>query len=121
MERHISESGQDDRRSCAYTLFRFNEITDDTLILQRGECAIELPRGEKIADPESQVELINILDRSTKIVTMGALLSLRNDEYTVVGVYSDRISVRHHKTEDEFDVVGFADGEREAFFEGFKE
>ena len=92
-----------------------------TKYLIRADFTIELPRGEKVADPESQAEFINILDRTTKIATMGALLSLYSNEYTVVGVYSDRISVRHHATGKVFDVVGFSAGEREAFFEGFEE
>lgn len=93
----------------------------DTLVVLRGSVEIRLPRGEKVPDPESRAELINILDRSTEIVNMGALLSLRNDEYTVLGVYRDKVAVRHRKTGEVFEIVGFADGEREALSRGFKE
>jgi hypothetical protein len=80
-----------------------------------------LPRSEKVADPKSVGELINILDRSSEIVTMGTLLSLRDGDYTVLGVYPDRVTVRCRKTGEVFEVVGFADGERGALFEGLKE
>ena len=48
---------------------------------------IKLPRGEKIPDPKSQGELINMLDSQSIIATVGALLLLRSDEYTVHLVY----------------------------------
>jgi cell division protein FtsL len=83
----------------------------ETLVMLRGSVEIKLPRGEKVSDPESRAELINVLDRSTEIVTMGALLSLHNDEYAVLGVYRDRVTIRHLKTGEVFEVIGFADGE----------
>ncbi len=49
---------------------------------------------------------------------MNALLSLRNDDYTVLCVPPDKVTVRYHKTGE---VVGFAVGERESLFGGFKE
>ncbi|MEA2068490.1 MAG: Amuc_1099 family pilus-like system protein [Verrucomicrobiota bacterium] len=95
-------------------LQRFTPSVDGTLPrlhVMRGSTEIELVRGEKTADPESQAELINRLDRSPIIATMGALLSLRNDEYVVLGVYSDKVVVRHLGTGKVFDIVGLADGE----------
>ena len=83
----------------------------EALVVLRGSVEIKLPRGEKVPDPESRAELINILDRSTKLAIMGHSLSLNSDEYKVLGVYRDRITIRHQKTGKVFDVVGFADGE----------
>jgi hypothetical protein len=77
----------------------------------RGDTEIELVRGKETVDPESQVELINVLDRSSIIGTMGALLSLRNDEYTVLGVYQDKVVLKHLGTGEVFDIVGLAEGE----------
>ncbi len=85
---------------------------DHRLYLERDGFAIELARGEIAPDPESQAELINILDRSPIIVTMGALLSLHNDEYVVLGVYSDRVVLKDTVTGKVYDIVGLADGER---------
>jgi hypothetical protein len=82
------------------------------LVVVRGSSEIELVRGEVSADPESQAELINILDRSPIIVTMGALLSLRNDEYTVLGVYPDKVVIRQLGTGKVFDIISLAEGER---------
>ena len=81
------------------------------LMVRRGSAEIELVRGEKSTDPESQVELINVLDRSSIIGTMGALLSLHNDEYTVLGVYRDKVVLKHLGTGEVFDIVGLAEGE----------
>ena len=83
------------------------------LVVRRGSSLIELTKGEKTVDPESQAELINVLDHSSKIATMGALLSLRNDEYTVLGVYEDRVVLKHFGTGEVFDIVGLANGELE--------
>jgi hypothetical protein len=52
---------------------------------------------------------------------MGTLLSLHSDEYTVIGVYRDRVTIRHQKTKEVFEVVGFADGEKRGFSADFKE
>lgn len=84
----------------------------DRLVVVRESVEVYLPRGEIVADPESYGELINILDRSTKIVTMGALLSLRNDEYSVLGVYPDKVVVRQVGTGKVYDIVGLTDEER---------
>ncbi len=81
------------------------------LVVRRGEAEIELPQGEKLVDPESEAELINILDRSFEIATMGALLSLNDDTYTVVGVYQDKVLIRHNDTGNEYEIVGLAEGE----------
>ncbi len=51
---------------------------------------------------------------------MNALLSLRNDDYTVLCVPPDKVTVRYHKTGKVFEVVGFAVGERESLFGGFE-
>lgn len=88
-----------------------SEATPDRLVVLRGSDEIELVRGEKAIDPESRAELINILDRSRETVTMGALLSMRSDEYTVLGVYPDRVVVRQSGTGEVFDIVGMAGGE----------
>ena len=87
----------------------------DRLIVMRGSVEVELFRGEKTADPESQAELINMLDRRRIIATMGALLSLCNDEYTVLGVCPDKVVVRHHGTGEVFDIVGLSEEEQDGF------
>ncbi|MDF7808385.1 hypothetical protein P4E94_13100 [Pontiellaceae bacterium B12219] len=82
------------------------------LFVERDGVEIELVRGETALDPESKAELINILDRSPIIVTMGALLSLHSDEYTVLGVHADRVILKDMRTGKVYDIVGLADGER---------
>lgn len=82
------------------------------LYVERGCHEIELVRGQIVADPEKRAELINILDRSAIMVTMGALLSLHSDEYTVLGVYHDKVVVRHLESGEVLDIVSLADGER---------
>ena len=82
------------------------------LFVVRGSAEIELRRGEIALDPESKAELINVLDQSPIMVTMGALLSLRNDEYIVLGVYPDKVILREIRTGTVFDIVGLADGEQ---------
>jgi len=85
---------------------------DDRLFVVRGNHEIELQKDRETTDPESQAELINVLDRSSKIVTMGALLSLHNDEYTVLGVKQDRVILKHNGTGKVFDIVGLTEEER---------
>ena len=80
------------------------------LVVQRGGALVELTKGKTAIDPESQAELINVLDHSRQIVTMGALLSLRNDEYTVLGVYEDRVVLKQSGTGEVFDIVDLAKG-----------
>ncbi|MDF7823214.1 hypothetical protein P4B35_04265 [Pontiellaceae bacterium B12227] len=82
------------------------------LYVVRGSAEIELERGEIALDPESKAELINVLDQSPIMVTMGALLSLHNDEYTVLGVFPDKVILKDMRTGKVFDIVGLADGER---------
>ena len=82
------------------------------LFVMRGSSEIELIRGEIAADPESKAELINILDRSAIIATMGALLSLYDDEYVVLGVYRDKVMIRHLETGEVFEIISLAEGER---------
>ncbi|MEE9369714.1 MAG: Amuc_1099 family pilus-like system protein, partial [Pontiella sp.] len=82
------------------------------LFVKRGSSEIELIRGKVAADPESKAELINILDRSSIIATMGTLLSLHDDEYVVLGVYHDKVVIRHLETGDVFDIIGLAERER---------
>lgn len=79
------------------------------LIAVRGNEEIVLVRGEVSADPESQAELINMLDRSTIIVTMGPLLSLYSDEYTVLRIEANSVSLRDIRTGEVFDIVGLAE------------
>ncbi len=95
-------------------LQRFIAASDgqlERLVVSRDSAEVILIRGEISADPESQAELINILDRSPIIVTMGALLSLRNDEYIVLSVHHDKIVVRQIKSGKVFDITGLADEE----------
>ncbi|MDF7798063.1 hypothetical protein P4C99_01210 [Pontiellaceae bacterium B1224] len=82
------------------------------LFVRRGSSEIELVRGEIALDPKSKAELINILDQTPILVTMGALLSLRNDEYTVLGVYPDKVILRDIQTGNVFEIVGLADGKQ---------
>jgi hypothetical protein len=96
-------------------LQRFEPARDDNparLFVVRDHVEIELIRGEQALDPESKAELINILDQTPIMVTMGALLSLRNDEYTVLGVYPDKVILKDLGTGNVFEVVGSADGEQ---------
>ena len=81
-----------------------------TLTVQRGETELELLRGKISPDPESEAELINVLDHSKKIATMGALLSLNNDEYTVLSVQQNRVVLKRLATGEVFDIVGLAEG-----------
>lgn len=59
-----------------------------------------------------------MLDRSLQDVTMGALLSLRNDDDSVLGVYLNKVTIRYHEAGKG---VGFTEGERESLFRGFDE
>lgn len=93
----------------------------DRLVVVKNNTEIVLPRGTEVPDPKSQGELINILDRSSEIATMGELLSLRDDEYAVLGVYPDRVAVRSQTTGEVFEILGFAGGERDEFSGGFKQ
>jgi hypothetical protein len=83
----------------------------DQLIVVRGSSEITLVLGQITADPESQAELINILDRSPIMVTMDALLSLYDDDYMVLGVYATKVVMKHLRTGEVFDIVGLAEGE----------
>ena len=58
-----------------------------------------------------------MLDRSLQGVTMGALLSLCNDDCTVLGVHPDNVTIRYHEAGKG---VGFTKGERESLFGGFE-
>lgn len=85
------------------------------LIVIQNNLKVALPRSGKKVGLESQVELINILDRSTEIVTMGALLSLRKDVYTVLDVCPDKVVVKRKETGEELDIVGMTEEERDSF------
>ncbi|QBG48717.1 hypothetical protein EGM51_15385 [Verrucomicrobia bacterium S94] len=85
---------------------------DHRLYVMRGGVEIELLRGEIALDPESTAELINILDHTPIIVTMGTLLSLHNDKYTVLGVHADRVVLKDVASGKVYDIVGFADGDQ---------
>jgi len=93
-----------------------DEELPDRLVVVRESVEIILPKGRSVADPESHAELINILDRTRKIVTMGALLSLRNDEYTVLGVYADKVVIKELRSGKVYDVVGLTAEERTLLF-----
>lgn len=82
------------------------------LFVTRDAAEIELIRGEISLDPKSKAELINILDQTPVLVTMGALLSLRNDEYTVLGVHPDKVILRDIRTGNVFEIVGLAEGKQ---------
>ncbi len=82
------------------------------LYVMRGNTEIELERGAVALDPDSKAELINVLAQRSIMVTMGALLSLYNDEYTVLGVYPDKVILKDTRTGKVFDIVGLADEER---------
>ncbi len=86
-------------------------------VARRGH-EVELVRGEAALDPESEAELINILDQTSVMVTMGALLSLHNDEYIVLSVHPDKVILRDTASGKVYDIVGLADGEPEGFPEG---
>ncbi len=83
------------------------------LFVERDGFEIELQRGEVALDPESKAELINILDRSRIMVTMGALLSLHSDEYTVLSVSSDKVVLKDIANGKVYDIVGLTEAERE--------
>lgn len=88
--------------------------TPDELIVRRRSTEVSLPRSKKIPDPESQAELINILDHSREVVTMYTLLSVDNDEYTVLGIYQDKVVLKSMRTGEVFDIVGLNVKERES-------
>ncbi|MEN8255786.1 MAG: hypothetical protein ABFR33_10000 [Verrucomicrobiota bacterium] len=48
---------------------------------------------------------------------MSALLSLCNDDCTVLDVHPDNVTIRYHEAGKD---VGFAEGERESLFGGFE-
>jgi hypothetical protein len=97
-----------------------SNTNDYTLIVRRGDLEMKLPRGKKIIDPESRVEVINLLDHTTEVATMGALLSLRSDVYTVVGVSRERIEIRQHESGEVFEVIRSAEGEHKWSAEDLK-
>lgn len=81
------------------------------LFVRRGSYEVELQKGRVAADPESQAELINILDRSREMVTMGTLLSLHDNTYAVLGVHPDKVVLRDTETGIVYDIEGLAEGE----------
>lgn len=84
----------------------------DRLVLIRGEDEIILPKYAEVVDPKSEVELINMLDQQSIIVTMSSLLYLRNDVYAVVEAVTDKIIVRDQLTGIVYDVVGLPEEKR---------
>ena len=84
------------------------------IIVAREGVKMKLPRGEKVPDPKSQGELINVLDSQTIVATVGTLLSLRSDDYTVLNVCPDRVEVQRLKTGKVYEVIGFSERERDA-------
>jgi hypothetical protein len=109
---HFVTVGEDVKEVVVQRFVKGDGGKPDRLVVMRGSTEITLPKGEIVSDPESQAELINILDRSPEIVTMGALLSLHNDTYTVLGVYPDRVVIKHVETGNVFDIEGLAEDER---------
>jgi hypothetical protein len=105
---HFREIGESIEKLVVEAFRPRTDLKDDRLVIRKGGVEVTLPRGEVIVDPESPVELINILDHTKKLVTMGALFSLRNDYYTVVGVESNKVSVQQHETGRVIDVVGYS-------------
>ena len=85
-----------------------------------GGVEIELSCGEKVPDPKSQGELINMLDSLPIIATVGALLSLRNDECTVLGVYPVKVIAWFLATREAFEIIGFTEGGAICFLESLK-
>lgn len=81
----------------------------ETLVVERRNIEILLPKREEVADPESQVELINMLDQRSIMVTMGALLSLRDDKYVVGEVSRDKVLVRDESTGRVYKIVGLTE------------
>ena len=79
-------------------------------VVRRGQVEIKLIQGEITIDPENEAELINLLDHFLETATMGALLPLYDDENTVMGVFRDKVSVRHYDTEKVYEIVGLAAG-----------
>jgi hypothetical protein len=93
---------------------------DDYLVVRRDGVEIVLPIGAEVTDPENEAELINILDHSSRIVTMGALLSIQSEIYTVITIDTDKLVVRLEEDGELFEVVGFSDEERRRNSEGFE-
>ena len=89
----------------------------DRLAALRDGSGIQRLRGSKMPCLKSRGELINMLDRSLQGVTMSALLSLCNDDCTVLGVHPDNVAIRCHEAGKG---VGFTEGERESLFGGFE-
>lgn len=92
----------------------------ERLVLKREEQEIVLPKGVVVREPESRAELINLLDRELKTVTIGQLLSIYDDVYTVVGIGTSNATVRLEKTGELFEVVALTDEERKKLFGGFE-
>ncbi len=109
---HFAALGEEVEGVVIEDFVRGSEHPGGALSVRRGSTRITLPRGGSVPDPESQAELINILDRSRVMATMGALLSLNNDEYTVLGVYADKVVVRDCRTGEVFDIAGVTEEER---------
>ncbi len=80
------------------------------LFVMRGRSEVELIRGVISDDPKSEVELINILDRSSIVATMGALLYLGGDQYAVLGVHPDKIVVKDQKSGMVYEIVSLTAG-----------
>lgn len=87
------------------------------LVVVCDRAGIQRERGSKMPRLKSRGELINMLDRSLQGVTMSALLSLCNDDCTVLDVHPDNVTIRYHEAGKD---VGFAEGERESLFGGFE-
>jgi len=69
---------------CCLKNYREIRIAKDRIFMVWNGGEIHLPRGREVPDPKRREELINMLDRSLGAATMGALLSLRNDDCEVL-------------------------------------
>jgi len=90
----------------------------EKLILERAGEEIVLPKGAIIREPESQAELINLLDNNTITVTMHQLLSIDGEIYEVTGIDTNSATVRSVETGDLFAVMALNEEERVKFLGG---
>jgi hypothetical protein len=92
----------------------------ERLVVERRGREIVLPKGVVVREPESQAELINLLDKKTETVTMGQLLSVYDDVYTVVGIDTNSATVQLYETDELYTVVELTEEERVKFFGGIE-
>ncbi|MCF7848525.1 MAG: hypothetical protein K9M45_06715 [Kiritimatiellales bacterium] len=113
---YFKEIGEDVEDAVVKAYFPKSDTEEERLVLERGGKEIVLPKGVVVREPESQAELINLLDMKTAIVTMGQLLSIYDDVYTVVGIDTNNATVRLDETGELYKVVELSEEERVKFF-----